>query len=107
MQAAEIKKCSTRLSNQTVLQTRMRSRKIAIARHCRRGRACAYPAIRDGWPAIARTGFGCPKNAIRVDSLVYREGAKLHIRRVMRDDATILKIEAQVNKLPDGETDDD
>jgi hypothetical protein len=44
-------KCSTRLSNQTVLQTRMRSRKIAIARHCRRGLACAYPAIRDGWRA--------------------------------------------------------
>jgi len=48
-EVAEIKKCSTRLSNQTVLQTRMRSRRIAIARHCRRGPACAYPAIRDGW----------------------------------------------------------
>ena len=41
-------KCSTRLSNQTVPQTRMRSRRIATARHCRRDRACVYPAIRDG-----------------------------------------------------------
>src|SRR5215813_5469596 len=46
-------KCSTRLSNQTVLQTRMRSRKIAIARRCRRDPASAYPAIRDGWRASA------------------------------------------------------
>src|SRR5262249_27239706 len=29
--------------------TRMRSRKIATARPCRRDRACVYPAIRDGW----------------------------------------------------------
>ena len=34
-------------------QTRMRSRKIAIARHCRRDRAYVYPAIRDGWRASA------------------------------------------------------
>jgi hypothetical protein len=32
----------------------MRNRKIAIARHCRRGPASVYPAIRDGWPAGAR-----------------------------------------------------
>jgi type 1 fimbriae regulatory protein FimE len=30
----------------------MRSRKIATARHSRRGPTCAYPAIRDGWPAL-------------------------------------------------------
>jgi len=41
----------------------MRSRKIAIARHCQRDRACVYPAIRDGWrasalaPAIERAGL--------------------------------------------------
>jgi hypothetical protein len=30
----------------------------ATARHCPRGPACAYPAIRDGWPAGARSlGF--------------------------------------------------
>jgi len=44
-------KCSTRLSNQTVPQAPMRGRKIATARHCRRDRACVYPAIRDGWRA--------------------------------------------------------
>ena len=44
-------------------QTRMRSRKIAIARHCRRDRAYVYPAIRDGWrasalaPVIERAGL--------------------------------------------------
>jgi hypothetical protein len=48
-------KCSTRLSNQTVPQTRMRSRKIATARHCRRDR-CVYPAIRDGWRARRAAG---------------------------------------------------
>src|SRR5919201_6022093 len=32
----------------------MRSRKVAIARHCRKGPAHAYPAIRDGWPAGTR-----------------------------------------------------
>jgi len=46
-------KCSTRLSNQTGLRTKRR-RKVATARHCRRGPARAYPAIRDGWPAGAR-----------------------------------------------------
>jgi len=46
-----------------VPQTRMRSRKIAIARHCRRDRAYVYPAIRDGWrasalaPVIERAGL--------------------------------------------------
>src|SRR5262245_12353552 len=49
---AEIK-CSTRLSNQTVLRTRMRSRRIATARHYRRDRACVCPAIRDGSGASA------------------------------------------------------
>src|SRR5258708_20996250 len=29
--------------------TRVRSRKIATARHCRRGPACVYPVIRDGF----------------------------------------------------------
>ena len=28
------------------------------ARHCRRGPACAYPAIRDGWPAGVRKQSG-------------------------------------------------
>ena len=28
----------------------MTSRKVATARHCRVGPACAYPAIRGGWP---------------------------------------------------------
>jgi hypothetical protein len=36
------------------IRTQTRSRKVAIARHCLRGPACAYPAIRDGWPAGAR-----------------------------------------------------
>jgi hypothetical protein len=36
----------------------MRSRKVATARHCRKGPACAYPAIRDGWPAGARKQRG-------------------------------------------------
>jgi hypothetical protein len=36
----------------------MRSRKVATARHYRRGPACAYPAIRDGWPAGARKQSG-------------------------------------------------
>src|SRR5262249_42167045 len=31
----------------------MRSRKIATARHCRKGPTCVYPAIRDGWRAGA------------------------------------------------------
>jgi hypothetical protein len=35
----------------------MRSRKLATARHCRRG-PCAYPAIRDGWPLGARKQSG-------------------------------------------------
>src|SRR5215471_9729082 len=41
----------------------MRSRRIATARHCRRERACVYPAIRDGSrasapaPAIERVEF--------------------------------------------------
>ena len=43
-----------RLNNQTELRSQMRSRKVATARHCRRAPACAYPAIRDGWPAGAR-----------------------------------------------------
>jgi hypothetical protein len=37
-------------------RTQTRSRKVATARHCRRGPACAYPVIRDGWPAGARKG---------------------------------------------------
>jgi len=39
-------------------QPRMRSRKIATARHCRRDQACVYPAIRDGWRnALPATRF--------------------------------------------------
>jgi len=49
----EIEKCSIRLINQTVLQARMKSRKIATARHCRKGPTCVYPAICDGWRAGA------------------------------------------------------
>src|SRR5262249_1589048 len=61
-------KCSTRLSNQTMLQTRMRSRRIATGRHSRRDRACVYPAIRDGSgasapaPSYAISSF-CPTSA--------------------------------------------
>jgi hypothetical protein len=33
------------------LRTQMTNRKVATALHYRRGRAYAYPAIRDGWPA--------------------------------------------------------
>ena len=36
-----------------MLQTRMRSRRIATVRRCRRDRACVYPAIRDGSRASA------------------------------------------------------
>jgi hypothetical protein len=74
-ESGEIKKCSTRLSNQTVLQTRMRSRKIAIARHCRRGPACAYRAIRDGLGAsapprqISRVGWALSDSLVAVDAL--------------------------------------
>jgi hypothetical protein len=51
-------KCSTRPNNQTVPQPRMRSRKIATARHSRRDQVCVYPAIRDGWRnALPATRF--------------------------------------------------
>jgi hypothetical protein len=36
----------------------MRSRKVATARHCRRGLARAYPVVRDGQPAGARKQSG-------------------------------------------------
>src|SRR5438105_2011127 len=48
-------KWPTRPNNQMVLRTQMGSRKFATARHCRRDPARAYPAIRDGWPAGARS----------------------------------------------------
>src|SRR5262249_30075652 len=37
-------------NNQTKLRNQMRRRTVATARHCRRGPARAYLAIRDGWP---------------------------------------------------------
>jgi len=50
----------------------MRSRKVATARHCRRGLTCAYPAIRDGWLPGARklkslgvTAQRCRRNDLR------------------------------------------
>jgi hypothetical protein len=43
------------LRNRTARQSQMRSQKVATVRHCRRGPACAYPAIRDGWPTGADT----------------------------------------------------
>src|SRR5262249_47141265 len=46
--SAQLIDSSIRVTNQTVLQVRMRSRKIATARHCRKGPTCVYPAIRDG-----------------------------------------------------------
>jgi hypothetical protein len=49
-----IKQCSIRPTNLTVLQVRMRNRKIVTARHCRTGPTCVYPAIHDGWRAGAR-----------------------------------------------------
>ena len=55
--------CSIRPSNQTALRTpQMRSRKVATARRCRRGPACVYPAIRDGWPTGARKQSGLAGN---------------------------------------------
>src|SRR6516162_8042679 len=30
----------------------LREKRVATARHCRRGPACAYPAIRDGWRVL-------------------------------------------------------
>jgi hypothetical protein len=41
-------KCSIRLSHQTVLQTKMRSRKIATVLPYRRGLICVCPAIPNG-----------------------------------------------------------
>jgi hypothetical protein len=39
-----------RIEQSDRLRIERRSRKVATARHCRRGPACAYPATRDGWP---------------------------------------------------------
>jgi hypothetical protein len=58
-------KCSTRLSNQTELRTQTRSRKIATARHCRRGPR-AYPAISDGWPLLPRAAAFHPRNYLQI-----------------------------------------
>src|SRR5262245_27666065 len=50
----------------------MRSRKVATARHCRRGPACAYPAIRDGWP-------GRPPPVIRETSQFHAQNDSLSL----------------------------
>src|SRR5215471_21136927 len=69
-------------SNQTEFRTQMRSRKVATARHCRRGPACAYPAIRGGWPTGARkqSGLALPSFAAASDRLtIARVHAKIQV----------------------------
>jgi hypothetical protein len=80
-------KCSIRLSNQTVLQTKMRNRKIATAQHYRRGLTCVCPAIRNG-SGSERQRPGklttCPRRLVSSRGICWASPPPLRIERFRR-----------------------
>jgi hypothetical protein len=59
----------------------MRTRKVATARHSRKGPGRAYPAIRDGWPALVSKAVSRCRNVFRLRLMLRQSSAAVATSR--------------------------